>query len=486
MTPARTRLAPSPTGYVHIGSLRTALYNFFLARQSGGTFIIRIEDTDRTRMVEGSIENLIEVFSPLGLQADEGPVLVKGKLEYQGDFGPYVQSERLDIYKKYAQQLIDQGNAYYDFATKEQLDKVREEKRQLKQPMKYDRSEAEFDVEKALARIEAGEVAVVRLKVPEGETVFDDAIMGTVKFNNAEVDDQVLVKSDGFPTYHLAVVVDDHLMEITHMLRGQEWLSSTPKQILLYKMFGWEMPIFAHVPLLLNPDKTKLSKRQGDVAVEDYMRRGYLPEALINFVSTLGFNPTADREMYSVEELIELFDLSKVKKSGAVMNMEKLDWMNNQYIRELSMAELAKRVESFVQADTQSEVVQRALFVERERVNRLDEFQEKITSYITEPSYDASVLIWRKADVADAIVQLEGVLALLRDTDEKIFADKESIEKEVKEYIEKNALSNGNVLWPLRVSLSGMERSAGPFEYIWALGKGETVKRIEKALNLLA
>jgi glutamyl-tRNA synthetase len=486
MTPARTRLAPSPTGYVHIGSLRTALYNYFLARQSGGKFVIRIEDTDRSRMVEGSIENLIEVFTPLGLQPDEGPLLVKGKLEYQGEFGPYVQSERLDIYKKYAQQLIDQGDAYYDFATKEQLEKVREEKRQLKQPMKYDRSQAEFDTDKALARIEAGEVAVVRLKVPEGETVFDDAIMGTIKFNNVEVDDQVLVKSDGFPTYHLAVVVDDHLMEITHMLRGQEWLSSTPKQILLYKMLGWDAPIFAHVPLLLNPDKTKLSKRQGDVAVEDYLRRGYLPEALINFVSTLGFNPTADREIYSVEELIELFDLSKVKKSGAVMNMEKLDWMNNQYIRELTQKDLAKRVVGFVQADTESDLVQRALFVERERVNRLDEFQEKITSYITEPSYDASVLVWRKADVADAVVQLEGILALLRDADEKIFSEKEAIEKEIKEYIATNGLSNGNVLWPLRVSLSGMERSAGPFEYVWALGRDEAVKRIEKALSLLA
>ena len=486
MTPARTRIAPSPTGYVHIGTMRTALWNLFIARQTGGQYLIRIEDTDRARIVKGSIENLIEVFTPLGLQPDEGPVLVKGKIEYTGEHGPYVQSERLDIYKKYAQQLIDQGDAYYDFATKEQLETIREEKRALKQPMKYDRSQAEFDVAKALARIEAGEVAVIRLKVPEGETVVEDEIMGTVKFNNIEVDDQVLVKSDGFPTYHLAVVVDDHLMKITHMLRGQEWLSSTPKQILLYKMLGWDAPKFAHVPLLLNADGTKLSKRQGDVAVGDYLRRGYLPEALINFVATLGFNPTGDREIYTVEELIEMFDLCKVKRSGAVMNMEKLDWMNNQYIKQLSIEELAKHAEDFVQADASNETVQRALFVERERVNRLDELQEKITSYITEPAYDPSIIIWRKADAADARVQLEGVLALLRDADDTVFGSVENLEKEVKDYIAENELSNGNVLWPLRVSLSGMERSAGPFEYLWVLGKDQGIARIEKALTLIA
>lgn len=486
MTPARTRLAPSPTGYVHIGTMRTALWNLFIARQTGGQFLIRIEDTDRSRMVEGSVENLMEVFTPLGLQPDEGPELVKGKIVFRGEHGPYVQSDRLEIYKKYAQQLIDQGNAYYDFATKEQLEAIREEKRALKQPMKYDRSQAEFDTEKALARIEAGEVAVIRLKVPEGETVVEDEIMGTVKFNNAEVDDQVLVKSDGFPTYHLAVVVDDHLMEITHMLRGQEWLSSTPKQILLYEMLGWDAPKIAHVPLLLNPDKTKLSKRQGDVAVEDYLRRGYLPEALINFVATLGFNPTADREIYTVEELIELFDLSKVKKSGAVMNMEKLDWMNNQYIRKLSMEELAMHAEAFVQADTSSALVQRALFVERERVNRLDELQEKITSYITEPAYDPSVIVWRKADAEDARVQLNAILALLTDADDTVFASVEKLEEMIKGYIVDNELSNGNVLWPLRVSLSGMERSAAPFEYLWVLGKEKGLARIEKALTLLS
>jgi glutamyl-tRNA synthetase len=485
MTPARTRLAPSPTGYVHIGSLRTALYNYFLARQSGGQFIIRIEDTDRTRLVEGAVENLVEVFTDLGLEPDEGPVLEKGQLSYRGELGPYVQSERLDLYTKFAQKLLDAGHAYYDFATKEQLEEIREQKRKLKQPLKYDRSQAEFDQEKALARIEAGETAVIRLLVPEGETVIEDAIMGKVVFNNAEVDDQVLMKSDGFPTYHLAVVVDDHLMQVTHVLRGQEWLSSTPKQILLYQMLGWDAPVFAHVPLLLNPDKSKLSKRQGDVAVEDYLKRGYLPEALINFVATLGFNPTADREIYSVEELIELFDLSKVKRSGAVMNMEKLDWMNNQYLRALSPSELAEAVTPFVQADTASEVVRRALLVERERVNRLDEFQEKLTPYITEPSYDPSILVWRKADAEDARVQLEGILAFIRDLDEGVFGETDMIEKEVKGYIEENDLPNGNVLWPLRVALSGMERSAGPFDYLWVLGREEAVKRIEKALTLL-
>lgn len=483
---ARTRLAPSPTGYVHIGTLRTALFNYFHAKQSGGQFIIRIEDTDRERMVEGSVENLLSVFKQLGIENDEGPKLQDdGTVAESGEVGPYVQSKRLDLYKNYVQQLIDQGDAYYCFCSKERLDEMRKAQQETKQTPKYDRTCLKLNEDEIMEKLEAREPHVVRMKVPDGETNVEDIIRGTVKFNNADVDDQVILKSDGFPTYHLAVVVDDHLMKITHVIRGEEWLPSTPKHIMLYGMFGWDVPQFAHVPLLLNPDKSKLSKRQGDVAVEDYLKRGYLPAALINFVGTLGFNPSADQEIFSVDELVEKFDLAKVNKSGAVLNMDKLDWMNNQYIRTLTADQLVEAARSFVQANVDDLVVRRALMVERERVNRLDELQEKIDAYIQQPAYDPAMLVWRKADKTDAESQLKNMGSFLEGQGDEVFDDVHTIEEAAMAYIKENDLSNGNVLWPLRVALSGLERSASPFEFLWALGKGESLKRIDRAIKML-
>ncbi|PIQ67791.1 glutamate--tRNA ligase [Candidatus Uhrbacteria bacterium CG_4_9_14_3_um_filter_41_35] len=486
MTPARTRIAPSPTGYVHIGTLRTALYNYFLAKQTGGKYIIRIEDTDRERLVEGSVENLLETMKFLGLEHDEGPVIDKdGVIEEIGEYGPYTQSARLHIYADYVNQLISQGNAYHCFCSKERLTTMREEQQATKQSPKYDRTCLRLSENEVQAKLSTGENSVVRLKIPEGETIFEDAVRGLIKINNSEVDDQVILKADGFPTYHLAVVVDDHLMKITHILRGEEWISSTPKHVLLYKMFGWEAPVFAHLPLLLNPDKSKLSKRQGDVAVEDYLKRGYLPKALINFVSLLGFNPKGDQELYEIEEFTELFDLSKVNKSGAVLNMEKLDWMNNHYLKALSRDELKEVARPFVQANVDNELVLNAIMIERERVSRLDELQEKIGYYLEEPAYDGAILIWKKADAGDAKAQLEGMLKLLQGVEDDALSSIEQIETLIKNYIEANGLSNGNVLWPLRTALSGREKSSSPFELIWALGKTQSLNRIEKGISLL-
>ena len=486
MIPARTRIAPSPTGYMHIGTLRTMLYNYFLARQTGGQFLVRIEDTDRERMVEGAVENLLGVIRTLGIDYDEGPVLQSdGTLLSKGDVGPYVQSERLLIYQEHVEKLIAKGDAYYCFCTRDRLDAMRQQQMVTKQTPKYDRtccSLTEDDVTKRLA--ERGSY-VIRMKVPEGETLFMDAVRGAIKIANSEVDDQVLLKSDGFPTYHLAVVVDDHLMNITHVIRGEEWISSTPKHVMLYTMFGWNAPQFAHLPLLLNPDKSKLSKRQGDVAVEDYLKRGYLPEALINFVALLGFNPKGDQELYTVEEFTKLFDLSKVNKSGAVLNMEKLDWMNNQYLRAMEPKAFFEAARPFLQVDVSHPIVERALLIERERVSRLDELQEHIGDYLVAPGYDPQSLVWKKADKEDAKEQLENVLRILTDAPEANFAAVESMELLVKSYVESNGLSNGNVLWPLRVALSGKERSASPFELLWALGKEESLVRIGRALDLL-
>ncbi|MCG2687891.1 glutamate--tRNA ligase [Candidatus Parcubacteria bacterium] len=486
MKPARTRLAPSPTGYMHIGTLHTALFDYFLARQTGGQFIIRIEDTDQARLVEGALENLLKTLKSLGIEHDEGPILqADGSVAEQGDRGPYVQSKRLDIYKKYVDQLVEQGDAYHCFCSKERLDVMREQQRATKQTPKYDRHCLSLSKDEINKRLEAGEPHVVRMKIPEGITEFEDAVRGSVKFNNSDVDDQVILKSDGFPTYHLAVVVDDALMNITHIFRGEEWLSSTPKQILLFKMLGLEAPTFAHLPLLLNPDKTKLSKRQGDVAVEDYLKKGYLPEALLNFIGTLGFNPTGDREIYSLQELIEMFNLGKVKKSGAVMNLEKLDWMNNHYIMQLEIDELIERARPFVSINLDDAMINRALIIQRARINHLDQLQQSLEAYVTEFAYNPELLVWKKSDKQDAKIQLENLKQFVLQLEDALFVNVESVEREVRAYITSNNLDNGSVLWPLRVALSGQEKSSSPFELLWVFGKEKGIEKIETAIGML-
>lgn len=326
MSNVRVRFAPSPTGFVHVGSLRTALYNYLFARHHGGKFVLRVEDTDRARYTEGAVENLLETLEWSGLSDDEGP-------ENNGDFGPYYQSQRLNIYHEYIEKLISNNFAYPCFCSEERLAKIREEQIGKKLTPKYDGHCRHISGDELIKRRKS-EDHVIRLKIPpEGITKVSDIIRGEVQFQNEMIDDQVLLKSDGFPTYHLANVVDDHLMGITHVIRGEEWLISTPKHIILYDYFGWPIPQFAHLPLLLNPDRSKLSKRQGDVAVEDYRKKGYLPEALLNFVALLGWNRGDDEEIFSLEELIADFSLERVNKSGAVFNIEKLNWMNGIYIR---------------------------------------------------------------------------------------------------------------------------------------------------------
>ncbi len=482
----RTRLAPSPTGKVHIGNFRTALFDYFLARQSGGQFLLRIEDTDQERLVPGAIEYLLRMFKALGITPDEGPVLQEdGTITEVGSCGPYYQSARLDIYKQHAKELVEKGLAYPCFCTVERLDEMRKAQTALKQTTKYDRKCLSLTKTEAEERMMGGEGCVIRIKVPEGSTTFCDAIRGDITFDNSEVDDCIILKSDGFPTYYLAATVDDQLMSISHVLRGEEWISSTPKSLLLCKMFGWKAPIFAHVPLLLGSDKKKLSKRTGDTAVEEYFNHGYLKEALINFVGTLGFNPSADQEIFTIEELIEKFDLSKVNSAGAILNMEKLDWMNRHYLMALSIEQLAERAQGFVSADLTNILVQRALFVERSRVSRLTDFDVAIAPYLALLPYDASILVWKKADAADASAHLQRILTLLTDIDENIFGTVDLLEAAIKEYITREGMQNGNTLWPLRVALSGQEKSATPFEVLWVLGKEESLRRIEHAIAVL-
>lgn len=489
----RTRFAPSPTGFLHVGSLRTALYAYLVAKQNGGKFLLRIEDTDRKRFVEGSIESVIRSLKWAGVDVDEGVELDSaGKVIQVGDKGPYIQSERLELYKKYSNQLLADGNAYHCFCTAERLEDLKNYQQANKLPTGYDKFCRDLDPQEGKKRIEAGESHVMRLKMPrEGETTFIDLIRGEVTFKNELIDDQVLIKADGFPTYHFAVVIDDHFMEISHVIRGDEWLSSTPKHLQLYKYFNWEAPQMAHLSLLLNPDKSKLSKRQGDVAVEDYINKGYLPQAMINFVAFLGWNPGTEQEIFSLEELVKEFKIEKVIKSGAVFNLEKLDWYNQQYLKNLKGEDLVTVClpwlikAGLATGNEDRQWLAMALELEKERVKTLVELPEALKFLFVIPEYDGQILVWKKGTVEE-VKKILPMLAEFMDTISVQDWNKEKLQIMTGEWIAKNEFSNGSVLWPLRVSLSGQPNSPGPFEIAEVLGKDESTKRIKLAMEKMS
>ncbi|MSR84905.1 glutamate--tRNA ligase [Candidatus Uhrbacteria bacterium] len=484
----RTRIAPSPTGYMHIGTLRTVLYDYFLARQSQGQFIVRIEDTDQERLVPGTLESLLKTFQTLQLDYDEGPVLMDdGSLSQKGKFGPYIQSERLKIYQPYAVELVERGHAYHCFCSEERLTKMREDQVAAKQAPKYDRTCLELSSEEIKQKLASGESHVIRMKIPEGESSFIDPIRGTITIQNSEVDDQILLKSDGFPTYHLAVVIDDHLMEITHVLRGEEWISSTPKEIILHRMLGWDMPTYAHVPLILNPDKTKLSKRKGDVSVESYLKKGYLPEALINFLSLLGWNPTADREIYTRSELVELFILSKVHSAGAVLNVEKLNWTNAHYLKTMEEGTYLEWCRPWIQtlSHDRSALDQAALLV-RDRLQILSELPA-LTQFLFEDklNHESALLLWKTQNKQEAAERLTAARHFIVGLSDDLFQSVEKMDSAIRAWIVQRGWGNGEVLWPLRVALSGQKQSPGPFELLVAYGKDRALARIDEALTHL-
>lgn len=470
MKKIRVRFAPSPTGYLHIGGARTALYNFLFARKNKGDFILRIEDTDRTRLVEGSLEGLLKSLKWLGFNYGEGP---------------FIQSDRLEIYRKYAEELVKLGKAYYCFCEPERLKNLREEQVVKKQAPMYDQyCLRNINEEQINKNLKENCPHTIRLKVPKNETIeFTDIIRGKIKIETNTIDDQILLKSDGFPTYHLANVVDDHLMKITHVIRGEEWISSTPKHILLYKAFGWEIPDFAHLPLLLNADKSKLSKRQGDVALEDYIKKGYLKEALINFIALLGWNPGegSAQEIFTLEELIEKFDLKKVHKAGAVFDLKKLDWLNSQYIRKLSIDELYEKSFNFFKEKRSEDFLKKVLTIEQERLNNMSEVGERNRFFFQDIAYDKNLLRWKEmsdAEVKESLKKAKTILETISEADW------------TKEFLEKTLLEaagdkKGDLLWPLRVALTGESKSPPPGEVAWVLGRSESIKRLEQAIKLL-
>ncbi len=499
----KTRFAPSPTGYLHVGGLRTALYCYLFARKNKGKFILRIEDTDQERYVEGAVENLIKTLSWIGIEYDEGPHLKNDKIIETGKNGPYIQSKRKDIYKKYADILIESGHSYRCFCTKERLDGMRTKQTERHEAPMYDRKCLELPKSEIEAKIAAGENFVIRQKIPYEVIKFKDLIRGNVQFDGKTIDDQILVKSDGFPTYHLANIIDDHLMEITHVIRGEEWLPSTPKHIALYKAFGWEQPEFAHLPLLLNEDRTKLSKRQGHVAVEEYIKDGYIKEAIINFVAFLGWNPGGgeEKEIFTLKELIDAFSLEKVHKAGAIFNLEKLDWFNwrwqkENFLQEVKNMNLEERGEKLFQRCKQyldeeikkdkTKLLNALLTVEEKILKDPKETLSNINFYYTLPKYKKELLTHEKmkVDFSMALSSLkESRKDLLQLED---WATQESLKQTLIKTVERLGVKNGQIFWPLRAALTGLEFSPGVFETAWVLKKEETLKRIDLAIKLLS
>lgn len=481
---ARVRNCPSPTGLLHIGTVRTALYNYLFAKKNGGVLVFRSEDTDRERSTKEYEENIISGLSKLGLLGEEG-------VNLGGKFGPYRQSERAEIYKEYLEKILESGHAYYCFCTKEELDKERAEQEAQKLPPRYSGKCRNFSKEEVVNRLAKGEKAVIRLKVPENrEIVFQDLIRGENRTNSKELADFVIAKNLEEALYNFTVVVDDYLMQITHVIRGEDHIPNTPKQILLYEAFGWNPPEFAHLPLILNADKTKLSKRKNKTSVDDYLAEGYLPEALINFLALLGWNTSDEKEIFSLEELVEAFSLERVHKGGAIFDLEKLNWLNGYYLRNLSLENLIEKITPYLEkAGLKSTKADLEKFVPliHERIKLLSEAPDLLRFLLVdELEYEPELFLHEKmkVDLAMAKLALEKSLPELEKIDEKDW-HQAKLEEVLIALIQSLNLKNGQILWPIRVALTGEKFSPGVFEVAEVLGKEKSLERIQKGLEKL-
>ena len=453
----RVRIAPSPTGIPHIGTTRTALYNYLFAQKNKGKFILRIEDTDQKRLIPGSLPKILQIFKLLGLKWDEGP---------------FIQSERLNIYKKYAKELVDSKKAYYCFCSQERLDKLRKEQRKAGQLPKYDRYCLKLSPEEIKKKLSNKEKFVIRMKIPSERIIFwNDLIQGKMEFESNILDDQVLLKSDGFPTYHLAVVVDDYLMKISHVLRGVEWLSSTPKHILLYQAFNWPLPHFAHMPLILGPDKAKLSKRHGAKSALDYQSEGYLPEAIINFMAFLGWSYKDNSDLLSLKQLVEVFDLSKVRKSNPIFDLQKLDWFNSQWIQKLSDKELLLRVKSYLKIKIKDETLLKIIPLLKTRIQKLNQVNDLIEFFLKLPDYDKKIFKGERAkeELEEVYQELEKL---------KNWQANE-IYKLMKEICNKGGYNKKDFYVNLYIALEGKQSGLPVFDSMEILGKKEVLERIK-------
>lgn len=478
MNNIRTRMAPSPTGEMHVGSLATLLKNYAFAKKNGGQFLLRIEDTDKEREVEGGVKAIQEIVHRYGLDWDEGP----GK---GGEYGPYIQSERLEIYKREVQTLIDNDKAYYCFCSKERLAEVKEQQMANKQPPHYDRHCRNISLDEAKKRVAAGEDYVIRLKVPaDQEITFTDLLRGEITFHSNLIDDQVLLKSDGYPTYHLAVVIDDYLMKITHIMRGEEWISSTPKHVLLYQAFGWPVPVFAHIPVFLNPDgKGKMSKRKGMVSAASFLDRGYLPEAMLNFFMILGWARKDQEEVISLEEYIKEFDPSDLSSNSVAFDIKKLDWLNGVYIRKLSLEQLKEKITPFISADFPEDKIEQVLPLIQERLVTLADFNLLTKFFYGDINYETDLLL-KKADSKEIVAQeLNETIALIESASDWSLT---SLEEKIRGLQEKKDWHRGQFFMMLRIAVTGEKATPPLFETIMVLGKDLVLARLKAALHKLA
>ncbi|GAA0782977.1 glutamate--tRNA ligase [Hathewaya limosa] len=475
----RTRFAPSPTGRMHVGNLRTALYAYLIAKHEDGDFLLRIEDTDQERFVEGAVDIIYRTLAKTGLIHDEGPDKDKG-------YGPYVQSERRDIYIKYAKQLVEEGKAYYCFCSKERLDGLRTDCEEKKEQFRYDKHCVNLSKEEVEENLKNGVPYVIRQNNPiEGTTTFHDEIYGDITFDNSELDDMILIKSDGLPTYNFANVIDDHLMEITHVVRGNEYLSSTPKYNRLYEAFGWEIPTYVHCPLITNEEHQKLSKRSGHSSYEDLLEQGFLTEAIINFVALLGWSPEENKEIFSLEELVKAFNYTHINKAPAVFDMTKFKWMNGEYIKNLPKEEFHKLALPYykdlkdgINLEYVSELLQ-------SRLEQLTQIPEKIDFINELPQYDIDLYTHKKMKTNPevALENLIKVLPILEGIEDWTI---ETLEEVVLGFVKELGIKNGQMLWPLRTALSGKGMTpGGAFELAYILGKEESLARIKTGIDKL-
>ena len=482
MAIVKTRFAPSPTGRMHVGNLRTALYTYLIAKHANGTFMLRIEDTDQERFVEGALEIIYHTLSETGLIHDEGP-------DKDGGVGPYVQSERnaKGIYLKHAKQLVEQGDAYYCFCDKDRLDSLRTSIAD-KDITIYDKHCLQLDKAEVESRIAAGESYVIRINMPtEGTTTFHDDIYGDITVSNAELDDMILIKSDGFPTYNFANVVDDHLMQVTHVVRGNEYLSSAPKYNRLYEAFGWDVPVYVHCPLITDEEHKKLSKRSGHSAYEDLIEQGFVSEAVVNYVALLGWSPQDNQEMFSLTELVEVFDYHHMNKSPSVFDIGKLKWMNGEYIKKMDDDQFYKRALPYLkQAITKDLDLPKIAAMVKTRIEVFPDIVELIDFFEAVPEYELSMYTHKKMKTNEetSLVVLKEVLPYLEEQDDY---SNDALYEMLVAYVAEKGYKNGYVMWPIRTAVSGKQMTpAGATEIMEIIGKEETIKRIKKAIEELS
>ena len=483
MSKVRTRFAPSPTGYMHIGNLRTALYAYLVAKKDEGDFILRIEDTDQNRQVEGATDIIYQTLKTCGLKHDEGP-------DVGGNYGPYVQSDRMKqgLYKEYAMKLVESGHAHICFCKEEDIEIQKQIANAKGESFLYRDRCKQLSKEEIQSRIDAGEEYVIRQTIPQdGTTTFDDEVYGSITVNNADLDEMILLKSDGYPTYNFANVVDDHLMEITDVVRGNEYLSSTPKYNLLYEAFGWEKPRYIHCPPVMKNEHEKLSKRNGDASFQDLVAKGYLPEAILNYIALLGWAPSEEREIYSLEELCKAFDVKRIGTSGAIFDIEKLKWMNGVYLRNMDNEKYYELVKPMIEKNVDPKYDYKAIASAlKDRVMLLTEVEGMVDFFNEVKGYDNALYVNKKAKTNEEVSKNSLELALPALENVETF-DNDHIFEALAKVATDNGLKNITIMYPIQVALSGKDKTPGGATMIGQiLGKEETIKRVKDAINKLS